>query len=250
MKIRIYSDLHLELLEELPKLHLPSVDLVILAGDIHRGVEGIRWAKATFKNQPVVYIMGNHEYFHGDLVSTLAEARNEANGSNVHLLEQDVLELPNVTVLGCTLWTDFGLLGAERVAMCKATALNHVSDYRVIFHEDRPACPDDMRRISRESYHWLDQHIQAAKKPLIVATHYGPSRLIANPDYAVDDMTASFVSDYDALLRTPVRLWVTGHTHHCMDQKHLGIRFISHQKGYPHENIRGFHWEHVVDVVI
>jgi hypothetical protein len=250
VNIAIYSDLHLELLKELPKLRPHSADLVILAGDIHQGVEGIRWAKSTFKHQLVVYVMGNHEYYHSDIVSTLANARNEAACSNVHLLEQDVLELPSATVLGCTLWTDFGLLGPERAAMCKTTALNNVSDYQLISLGNRTTHPDDMRRISRESYHWLDRQIQGASKSVIVATHYGPSQLTANPIHAVDSMAASFVNNYDALLRAPVKLWVTGHTHHCMDQSHFGIRIVSNQKGYPQEKIEGFNWEHMVDIPI
>lgn len=250
MKIRIYSDLHLELMDSLPVLDLPPVDLVILAGDIHKGTQGISWAKKTFKDQPVVYVMGNHEYYDGDLIATLAEARSEAAESNVHLLEQDALELPHVTILGCTLWTDFKLLLSEHQKICMANARHFMADYTVITCRGRTLDPEDTMNISKMSYSWLDRKISGSIKPIIVVTHHGQSMATKNPRYELDDITASFNSNYDALLRSPVKLWVTGHTHHCIDSAHHGVRLISHQKGYPHENIKGFDWETVFDVSI
>ncbi len=249
MKIRIFSDLHLEFLDELPILDLTPVDLVILAGDIHVGVQGIRWAKETFWDVPaVVYVMGNHEYYGGDLNETLSQARAEAAGSNVHLLENDRLDLPNVTILGCTLWTDFRLLREDHQNFCKRRARTFMSDYSVINLNWRRADPDDTQRLSEASHQWLSQQVQIATKPTIVVTHHGPILQTLNPDYDLDEISANFNNNYTDLLLPPIKLWIWGHTHHCADFVHRGIRFVSHQKGYRHETLKGFNWGNVFDV--
>jgi predicted phosphodiesterase len=61
MRLHILSDLHVEFEAFVPPS--TSSDVVILAGDIHVGNRGVDWAKATFPNQPVIYILGNHEYY-------------------------------------------------------------------------------------------------------------------------------------------------------------------------------------------
>lgn len=51
-------------------------DVVILAGDIHSPAKrAVQWAVDRFRGKPVVYLLGNHEYYDGRLDTTLAEAR-------------------------------------------------------------------------------------------------------------------------------------------------------------------------------
>lgn len=61
MKLRILSDIHLE--HNTPDA-VPGcdADVVILAGDIANGRDGIDWAARTF-DVPVLYVPGNHEYY-------------------------------------------------------------------------------------------------------------------------------------------------------------------------------------------
>jgi predicted phosphodiesterase len=61
VKIRILSDLHLEFADiSLPKV---EADVVILAGDIDVEGNGLEWALNTFSDLPVLYVLGNHEYY-------------------------------------------------------------------------------------------------------------------------------------------------------------------------------------------
>ncbi|MGF6350855.1 hypothetical protein QF040_005568 [Variovorax sp. W2I14] len=74
-KVLVLSDLHLEFapFEPVPDLEF---DVVILAGDIHSPVKrAVQWAVDRFRGKPVVYLLGNHEYYDGRLDTTLAEAR-------------------------------------------------------------------------------------------------------------------------------------------------------------------------------
>ena len=93
MKIRIYSDLHLEFgryASYLNERH--GEDLVILAGDIHVGVDGVIWAKHTFPHVPVVYVMGNHEYYGENFDKLVEECKIVAQDSTVRVLEREALD--------------------------------------------------------------------------------------------------------------------------------------------------------------
>ena len=37
--------------------------MVVLAGDIDRGIKGVVWARQAFPGIPVLYVAGNHERF-------------------------------------------------------------------------------------------------------------------------------------------------------------------------------------------
>ena len=63
MRIHLLSDLHLEFAHF--AVPVTDADLVILAGDIAQGIDGIVWAKQQFKI-PVIYVASNHEYYSDD----------------------------------------------------------------------------------------------------------------------------------------------------------------------------------------
>lgn len=66
LRIRVWSDLHLEMhrnrvvLESFP-LEVDT-DLIILAGDIANGAHGVRWVTERYPDMPVAFVLGNHEF--------------------------------------------------------------------------------------------------------------------------------------------------------------------------------------------
>ena len=67
MRIQIASDLHLEFGDRRwPGLDtfraVPRRDLLVLAGDIGRGVQAREFVLRELEVSPVVYVPGNHEY--------------------------------------------------------------------------------------------------------------------------------------------------------------------------------------------
>jgi len=99
MKLHILSDLLAG------EIFIPAInaDVVILAGDIDRGFDNLRWAMHTF-TQPTLFVLGNHEMDAGN-EKKLVRFRNMAEGSTVTILENDVWEQAGVCFLGCILWT-------------------------------------------------------------------------------------------------------------------------------------------------
>jgi len=54
---------------------------VLLAGDIHTGRRGVRWAAEMF-SQPVAMILGNHESYGDSLYASIAAERKHASESS------------------------------------------------------------------------------------------------------------------------------------------------------------------------
>jgi len=99
------SDLHIEFFDFEPA-EMPA-DVIVLAGDILPEHYGLLWARKTFLNAPVVYVMGNHEFYDAQYEAVLERARKEATSLDIHLLENDQVVIDGVHFLGTTLWTDF-----------------------------------------------------------------------------------------------------------------------------------------------
>lgn len=242
MKIRIYSDLHLEFDRDTSIFREGGdEDLVVLAGDIDVGTAGVKWAKETFPHVPVVYVLGNHEYYGYTFETLVDECKAAARGSNVHVLECDALDVLGIRVLGCTLWTDFNLYGAEKAAEAKVWARQNLADFWHIRFADRRAMTTQQSvALFEKSSLWIDRQIAAADRPVLVVTHYAPTDATASPIYCGSISNASFHSAADYLIRSPVRMWIHGHTHCNADAPVNGIRVTSNQWGYPSEDSLGF----------
>jgi len=67
MRALVLSDLHLEFCGfDLMHNGRPiddGADVVILAGDIAAGNDGIGWARRAFPSKEIVYVVGNHEFY-------------------------------------------------------------------------------------------------------------------------------------------------------------------------------------------
>ena len=249
-KIRYLSDLHLEYSGYQPD-HLPSLgeDLVVLAGDIGSGIEGIRWAKEAFRDRKVVYVLGNHEFFGYDFVDLVDHARSHAAGSNVSVLECDSIEIDGLQVLGCSLWTDFKLFGTDRQSEVMDYALEYMADYEEI---RRPhggsVIPKNTLQRCESSYAWLKQSLSASTMPTLVITHHAPSIATVSPRHVGQISNAAYHSHFDALIAPPCVGWIHGHTHHSMQTQVNGIPLVTNQRGYPREDLGGFSWDRMIEV--
>jgi Icc-related predicted phosphoesterase len=253
MRLHLLSDLHLEMGAETPDqalaargLEIPDVaaDAVVLAGDIAQAAEGVRWAARRWPHRPVVYVLGNHEHYGGRVDATLAACRAAARGTRVHVLENDVVTIAGVDILGATLWTDFRLAGMPGASA--AHVADWMPDFRVIRNRrDQPLDPRDTVACHRRTRMWLRRRLAAATRPCVVVTHHAPH---PRSDHFGDLASAAFVSDLRRLLMdSGPALWIHGHTHGRDDYRVGPTRVVSNQAGYAGE---GCAWDPglVVDV--
>jgi Icc-related predicted phosphoesterase len=240
LSIHILSDLHLEF----APYHPPAVeaDVIILAGDTHLGVRGVKWAREVFPDKPVIYVAGNHE-FYGEAYPTLSnKLRREVEGSNVHVMENDAVRIGNVLFLGCTLWTDFALAGNSELARYEAA--KSMSDYRKI-----RMAPSYRRLSPRDTYMWCirsqswlrDQFRDSGTDQLVVVTHHAPSARSVPSEFARDTLSAAYASNLDDLVaESGAALWIHGHIHSACDYQIGATRVICNPRGYPDEPDTGF----------
>ncbi len=246
MKIRVLSDLHMEFTGYQPA-YLESVgeDLVVLAGDIGMGVDGIEWAQTAFAGRPVVYVLGNHEFYGHDWEDLLVQARNAALGSNVAILENDAFDIGGLRVLGCTLWTDFKSQGAAHYKRASSLARRSMNDFLMIRKRTQKwaaLLPSDAVQRCEHSYRWLRDSIAASDRPLLVITHHAPTVHGLNPEFEHDPLSPAFHNAFDELLVPPVAAWIYGHNHYSFEGRVNGVQLVSNQRGYPNDVVR-FDWE-------
>jgi len=86
MKIQILSDLHLEF-EEYHYLDC-DCDVVVLAGDIHTKGLGVKWALEHIKDKPVIYVLGNHEFYGKTYPKHIYQLKELAENTNIHILKK------------------------------------------------------------------------------------------------------------------------------------------------------------------
>lgn len=250
LKVRIYSDLHIEIGRWDAAFELQGAeDLVVLGGDIDVGTEGIRWAQKKFPHVPVVYVLGNHEYYQCDFDTHVIQCRRAAAGSNIHVLERDALDVLGIRILGCTLWTDFELLGPSHSAKAQGWADEFTADYSQIHDANgRFISPRRTIREFSQSTIWLDEQIAAADRPVLVVTHHAPTAATTSPQFAGHISNAAFHSHADWLIRPPVRWWIHGHTHFNADVEINGVRVMTNQWGYPEMEADGFRCDGLFDL--
>lgn len=250
MKVRVLSDLHLEFTQYQPS-HLPSggEDLVVLAGDIGEGLKGIQWAKRAIPDRPTIYVMGNHEFYRQDWDELLVKARQETAGTQVHVLENDAIEIVGMRILGCSLWTDFLSAGEIMRPTAAALAAHSMNDFRLIRKDHRrmKLRPADTVWRCQASAAWLEREIATANTPLLVVTHHAPTLRTMNPAFALDPMNPAFHNSFDHLIRSPIVAWIHGHTHYSARAQVNGVPVLSNQRGYPGEIVE-FDWDFVIEI--
>jgi predicted phosphodiesterase len=230
-RILIASDLHLEFSDM--ALDASAADVVVLAGDIHEGAAGIEWAKARF-DLPVVYVAGNHEFYNGEIGAVTAAMKAAADGSNVHVLDDEAVTIDGVRFLGAVLWTDFGLYGEAVKAEAFEKCLKFMPDFKIVTYGTDIFTPDDTIAIHRNSRDWIGARLaEGHEGPSVVVTHHAPHRGSLAPQYAEDPVSAAFVSDLEPLiLETRPDLWIHGHTHTPFDYRVGETRVVCNPRGY------------------
>jgi predicted phosphodiesterase len=248
VRLHVLSDLHLE--RGHPDVPKSDADVVVLAGDICNGTDGVEWARRWGDGRPVLYVAGNHEYYGHSLPALNTDLRRAAVGSAVHVLENDEVILGGVRFLGCTLWSDFDFDGPARRALAMRICERAVADYRVIRNDDRALTAADTRAMHLDSRRWLEQRLDAHHEgPTVVITHHAPYIHRRPPDQVWRLIAGAFVSDLSALMGGErVAAWIYGHTHRVADRDVEGTRIVSNPRGYPDERVDGFDPELVVCV--
>lgn len=250
MKIAIISDIHLEMARY--DFDIPPCDVLIAAGDIACGVDGVKWLKEKTKHiKHVLYVAGNHEFYHNTFPDLYDELKQVSEGSHITVLQNDAFIYEGVTFLGATLWTDYELYNnhEEGGRYCE----EGLNDFFYIYpNESISAQRFDYLNFKSEhskSLAWIESKLKSVRGPVVVITHHSPSEESTALQYKGNQLTAGFASDLNWLItKYEPSLWVHGHNHNSSDYMIAQTRVIANPRGYDLENIHEFKKDLVVEI--
>lgn len=248
MKIQIISDLHQEF--GMSELSFKSADVVILAGDVNIGTKGIEWIKSAIPNKPVIYVLGNHEYYKGSYPKTLNKILAIASDTNVHVLENRSIIIDNVCFHGATLWTDFSLFGNPRTygSICQ----EKMNDYKKIRRDPTYSKlrSIDTFNIHNKSMNWLEKSLEESESEVnIVVTHHAPSSRSIPIRFKADPISSAYASNLeDTITKYKPNFWIHGHIHEPKDYMISETRIICNPHGYIDEPHNGFNKELIIEI--
>jgi Icc-related predicted phosphoesterase len=242
-RLWIMSDLHQEY-ERLRYTPPDDVDhdVVILAGDIDKSpAHAMAWALEKF-DKPVIYVAGNHEFYGNGVIPEIREARLlAASEPDIHFLENSSVVVAGVRYVGCTLWTDFDLYGADNRQTAMRYGSRNLGDFDQILLDDATIKhmptrfkPHHARAFHEESRKFLDEELSTPfDGPTVVVTHHAPATGSINHKFSGDALTPCFVSDLESLIvgHAP-DMWIHGHVHDSFDYTLGRTRIVCNPKGY------------------
>jgi Icc-related predicted phosphoesterase len=272
MKVAICSDVHLEF-GQLVLENKENADVLILSGDICTAVDlrvtdsilssaktdrFLEFFGNCSRNFPhVVYVMGNHEHYHGDYATSIGYLKDALKPwENIHVLDKEVWELNDHVFIGGTLWTDMN--GEDEMTMrhverrmndfqiCENS--NEMVNYRVFDTEDdHKKVRFKTRPATLSPQHVVEDHKAMLKfieevydiippwKTVVVCTHHAPSKGSEHPRYKTDQlMNGAYNSNLDKFIldRRAIKLWTHGHTHEDFDYMIGSCRVVCNPRGY------------------
>lgn len=247
MKLHILSDIHIEFAPfQIPET---DADVIILAGDIGVGLDGVLWAKDQYKDKPIIYVPGNHEYYQHDI--SLNDRLKASSIENIRVMDNEMCIIGDIRFLCATLWTDFALYGEGDKYFSIQHAKNNMSDFSVIRNGSRTFSPDDSIRLHDHSRDWLKHMLgEPFDGKTVVITHHVPSPQSIASRFQGDLLTPAFTTDLEYLMDgSRVALWVRGHTHDVYDYSVFDTRVVCNPRGYvPYEQSNGFDPEYVIEI--
>lgn len=248
IKIRVLSDLHMD---HHRFNYVPlDEDVVVLAGDIDRGFQGVAWALDSIpETTPVIYVPGNHEYDHAEHYDVEQRMREHVSGTNVHLLLNESIIIQDTLFVGGTMWSDFNLFGiGERWFVCQA-AKNGVSDFfcqriwddakqheRGWSVEDAVSEFEKFEKLLMQELTTKREHCPDVSARVVVS-HFVPHWNSVAQRYRKQAITAYFTSDMSRYMHL-CDLWIHGHTHDPYDYMLGDTRVVCNPRGYVAENTR------------
>lgn len=227
-----------------------NIDLLIIAGDLNLGIKGIEWLKANIKHIPVVYVLGNHEYYKGSYPKTLHKIQASAENTNIYVLENKSVIINGITFHGATLWTDFELYGNPTVygSLCQS----QMNDYRLIrldpsYSKLRSI---DTYKMHYHSVKWLENSLtDSVTDKNIVITHHAPSIKSIPEEFKENPTSSAYASNLESfILQHKPDYWIHGHIHQPINYCIGNTEIICNPYGYINEKYNGYNPKLIIDV--
>lgn len=275
MKIKLVSDLHLEF-SDINIKNDEGCDVLILSGDImvaedlynhpetsygmysnvnledlgRRQQTALRFRdflkRVSFQFPHVIYVAGNHEFYHGKWMRTLEVLAEEcAKHPNIYFLERGSKTIDDVTFIGSTLWTDMN----KGDPITLHAVRDMMNDYRIIRKELEGYTnlkPHDTVIRHRQTLDYIKSVVaERGNEKFVVVGHHSPSFQSVHEQYKGEYlMNGAYHSSLEDFImdRPQIKLWTHGHTHHAFDYMIGETRVVCNPRGYQSTKSDGSDW--------
>jgi predicted phosphodiesterase len=270
MKIAICSDLHLEF-GPITLENDQGADVIVLSGDICVAADlgtpdpyGLVESKKTdrfhdlmsscsrnFKH--TIYIMGNHEHYHGDFAKSANTIRAYLKDyKNIHFLDKECVTIDDVTFIGGTLWTDMnkedpltmhsirgmmndyrGIKNSNRMVARKVPVYEKDAEGKYIMEEVSPNhkrmkeigmkikeevstfSPEDSVEDHKKMLGYIQSIIEGKfDQRFVVCGHHAPTKLSTHPRYKHETlMNGAYSSDLSEYIMDHPQIKLWTHGH-------------------------------------
>ena len=260
MKIAVCSDIHLEF-GPIELNNTDNANVLILSGDIcvakdlphsdsKKGDISRKFFRMCALRFPhVLYVMGNHEHYHGDFATSGKIIKEElAQYANVHLLDQETKVIDDITFIGGTLWTDMNKEDGITLMHMKSM----MNDFRCVKNSSRKRhyrdtlgnphsqasnfTPDDAVEDHKKMLEYIKIMVEGKhNQKIVVVGHHAPSKLSTHPRYVNETiMNGGYSSDLSEFIldHPQIKLWTHGHTHENFDYLIGSTRIVCNPRGY------------------
>ena len=282
MKIAVVSDIHLEF-GDLDFENTEGAEVLILSGDIcvasdldHNTIESTVTYRSTryhgfFKRccerfPHVIYVLGNHEHYHGDVATTLDHMQAVlAYLPNLYIMEKESRVIGDTTFVAGTLWTDMNQEDPHTLAHMRG----YMNDFRIISDSRAEVnFKDQDGKFRTRVGKWTPEASVVDHKAMksviketveadpracyVVVGHHAPSRMSTKPRYQKDVVVnGGYSSSLDEFIldHPQIKLWTHGHTHDVFDYMIGSCRIVCNPRGYAGHEEQANLWQLItVDV--
>jgi len=237
MKLRYFSDLHLEFIKPnkieqfISKIPSGIHEICILAGDIGNPYQTnydifMQFISKNFKQSFV--ITGNHEYY--NKTKTIQETNEFLESyfqqfNNIRFLNNNFVIYESYCFIGTTLWSNI------------TNPIYEINDTCSIPHFDYI----QYNKLHMLCVEFLEDALQKNDNCIII-THHVPSNSLIDIKYKTQQMLPYnpwFYCNMDELIEkkgNKIKCWIYGHTHTPSTIIINEIPFLCNPIGYPNEN--------------
>lgn len=235
MTLQYCSDLHLEFAENKKYLSEnplePKGDVLLLAGDIvpfaviDKHDDFFSYVSDHFET--TYWLPGNHEYYYSD-ASLRSGALHEKIRSNVHLINNKVVEIEKITLIFSTLWTN--------ISTVRQWQIEHgMSDFQVIKYKGNVFTAAEYNLLHMESLLFLKESLTDLNASnSVVITHHVPTEFHYPEQYKGSLLTEGFAVELFSLIEeSGPDVWIYGHHHFNVPDFKIGrTELTTNQLGY------------------
>ena len=262
MKIRLLSDLHLEF-SSFTIANDTNADVLVLAGDImiagelhalfknplisqhdmsHKHKNAIIYhdflAKCSTEFKHVLYVLGNHEYYHGLWHKSIEHIKTACEKyPNIHIMENSTVKIDDINFVGATLWTDLN----KSDPLTVHAVVDMMNDFKCIhndknnFKKIRPLETVIRHRYSLDYFRQCVLNARERNESVVIISHHCPTHLSIVDQYRNDTIVnGAFVSDLSEFIldHPEIKYWFCGHTHHAHRYMLGSTEVVCNPRGY------------------